>query len=402
MIKLKHYFFIILALFFLFFGRPVRAENDARNLPKLLIFFSPGCHRCQVVKAQIMPGIENEFRGRVSFEYLNLDNVDNYRLLISLKDKTQPGIKFEIPLFYLNGSFINSEGNIHDKLRMFMLEGLKKQNEKYAQAHINLVEYFKQLAPLAVIIAGLQDGFNPCAFTVIIFFMSFLAFQGYRRKELFLIGAVFIFAVFFTYVLIGLGIFNFLYGIRNFWRLIRAINLVVGASSIALGLFSLYDFFKFRRTADTNGLILQLPQTIKNRIHALIGFYYRLENRGLLSDRQSHRKDKLAKPRIFRLVLSALITGFLVCLLEAVCTGQAYLPTLVFIFKNTSLKLHALSYILLYNMMFVIPLIIIFILSLAGFTSSDFAKFTKRHLGLIKILMAVLFFTLGILLIRRS
>ena len=393
MVKLKHYFVIILALFFLVFCQPAQAENDARDLPKLLIFFSPGCHRCQVVKAQIMPGIENEFRGRVSFEYLNLENTDNYRQLLSLKDKTQPGIKFEIPLFYLNNSFINSEGNVHDKLRMFILEGIKKQNEKLAQAHISLVDYFKHLAPLAVIIAGLQDGFNPCAFTVIVFFISFLAFQGYRAKELFLIGAVFIFAVFFTYVLIGLGIFNFLYGIRNFWRLTRAINLAVGASSIGLGLFSLYDFFKFRRTADTSGLTLQLPQAIKNRIHSLIGFYYR-RNKG--------QQDTLAKPKMYRLMLSALITGFLVCLLEAVCTGQAYLPTLVFIFKNTSLKVHALSYILLYNTMFVIPLIIVFVLALAGFTSSDFAKFTKRHLGLIKILMAVLFFTLGILLIRRS
>ena len=393
MLKLKHYFVIILALFFLFSCQPARAENDARDLPKLLIFFSPGCHRCQVVEARVMPGIENEFRGRVSFEYLNLDNLDNYRLMLSLKDKAQPGIEFKTPLFYLNGSFINSEGNVHDKLRMFILEGLKKQNEKRAGAYINLVEYFKHLAPLAIIIAGLQDGFNPCAFTVIVFFISFLAFQGYRRKELFLIGAVFIFAVFFTYVLIGLGIFNFLYGIRNFWRLTRAINLLVGASSIGLGLFSLYDFYKFRRTADTNGLILQLPQAIKNRIHALIGFYYR-RNRG--------QQDTLAKPKMYRLMLSALITGFLVCLLEAVCTGQAYLPTLVFIFKNTSLKVHALSYILLYNTMFVIPLIIVFVLALAGFTSSDFAKFTKRHLGLIKILMAVLFFTLGILLIRRS
>jgi cytochrome c biogenesis protein CcdA len=392
MLKLKHYFIIILALFFLFSGRPAQAENDARGLPKLLIFFSPGCHRCQVVKAQIMPGIENEFRGRVFFEYLNLDNLDNYRLWLSLKDKTQPGIKFEIPLFYLNGSFINSEGDVRDKLRMFIFEGIKKQNEKRAGAHINLVEYFKHLAPLAVIIAGLQDGFNPCAFTVIVFFISFLAFQGYRKKELFLIGAVFIFAVFFTYLLIGLGIFNFLYGIRNFWRLTRAINLLVGASSIGLGLFSLYDYFKFRRTADTGGLTLQLPQAIKNRIHAIIGFYYR---------RDKNREDTL-KPRIYRLILSALITGFLVCLLEAVCTGQAYLPTLVFIFKNTSLKVHALSYILLYNTMFVIPLIIIFILALAGFTSSDFAKFTKKHLGLIKILMAALFFTLGILLIRRG
>ncbi|MDP2044469.1 MAG: hypothetical protein Q8K15_04800, partial [Candidatus Omnitrophota bacterium] len=267
MLKLKHYFIIILALFLLFLGRPCRAENDARDLPKLLIFFSPGCHRCQVVKAQIMPGIENEFRSRVSFEYLNLDNLDNYRLMLSLKDKTQPGIEFKTPFFYLNGSFINSEGNIHNKLRIFILEGLKKQNEKRAQAHLSLVEYFKHLAPLAVIIAGLQVGFNPCAFTVIVFFISFLAVQGYRRRDLILIGSSFILAVFLTYLGIGLGIFNFFYRFKDFWILTRLLNLTIGSLSILFGILAIWDFIKFKKTGSSDGLILQLPKPIKERIH---------------------------------------------------------------------------------------------------------------------------------------
>lgn len=390
--KLKHYFIITFALFFLFSGRLSRAENETRDLPKLLIFFSSGCHRCQEVKALVMPGIENEFRNRVSFEYLNLDNADNYRLLLSLKDKTQPAVEFKIPLFYLNGSFINSEGNMRDKLRIFMLEGLRKQSEKRAGAHINLVDYFKQLAPLAVIIAGLEDGFNPCAFTVIVFFISFLAVQGYRKRDLMLIGSSFILAVFLTYLGIGLGIFNFFYRFKDFWILTRLLNLTIGSLSILFGILAILDFIKFKRSGSSDGLILQLPKPIKERIHKVIGFFYRRS--------PQEKRDNLL-PAFGKLVVSAFITGFLVSLLEAACTGQMYLPTISFVLKTSTLKLRAFGYLLLYNIMFVIPLIVIFIFALLGVSSRQFSEFLRRHLGLIKIFMALLFFALGVFLIWR-
>jgi threonine/homoserine/homoserine lactone efflux protein len=52
--------------------------------------------------------------------------------------------------------------------------------------------------------------------------------------------------------------------------------------------------------------------------------------------------------------------------------------------------------------MFITPLLIIFLFALLGVTSEQFARFLKRHLGPIKILMAVLFFGLGIFLIWRA
>jgi len=107
------------------------------------------------------------------------------------------------------------------------------------------------------------------------------------------------------------------------------------------------------------------------------------------------------KRDIPRLVLSALITGFLVSLLEAVCTGQTYLPTITFVLKTTHLRLQALVYLLLYNLMFVVPLFIIFLFALWGVTSEQFSKFLRKHLLLIKLLMAALFFGLGIYLIWR-
>jgi cytochrome c biogenesis protein CcdA len=110
-----------------------------------------------------------------------------------------------------------------------------------------------------------------------------------------------------------------------------------------------------------------------------------------------HRKKTLVK-----LAIGALITGFFVSAFEAVCVVKIYLPTIIFMLKTTGHRIQALGYLLLYNLLFVIPLLGIFFCALAGTTSEQFAAWLKRHMGLLKILMAVMFFGLGIFLIFRA
>ncbi len=258
---------------------------------------------------------------------------------------------------------------------------------------IDLITRFKSFTLIAIISAGLIDGINPCAFTVIVFFISFLALQGYRKRELIFIGLAFILAVFLTYLGIGLGIFNFFYTLAGFWVVTHLLNIIIGSLSIILGIFAIYDFIKFKKTDSTEDLILQLPLAVKERIHKVVGFFYR---------KSPQEKQEKSKPALGRLVFYALVTGFLVSLLEAVCTGQVYLPTISFVLKSTTLKLEALGYLLLYNIMFIAPLIVIFTLALLGVTSQQFSGFLKKHLGLVKIIMAVLFFGLGIYLLWRA
>ena len=208
-----------------------------------------------------------------------------------------------------------------------------------------------------------------------------------------MIGLSFIFAVFLTYLAVGLGIFNFLYRFRGLWGVTHFLNLTFGAASIVFGILAFYDFIKFKRSGSTEGLALQLPKTIKMRIHKVVGFFYR-KDRNEKGGAKSHGLTKL--------ILSALVTGFLVSLLEAVCTGQMYLPTIAFVLKASEFKIQALGYLLLYNVMFIIPLLVIFVFALMGTTSSQFTEFLKRHLGFIKIAMAILFFSLGVFLIWRG
>lgn len=389
--KIIRYSFVFLLLAWIFPAKTTAADKQVR--PVLMIFHSLSCHACVEAKQKVLPGIEAEFKDRVIFEYRDIGEMNNYQTLLGLLQKRHRGLKFQVPLFYFNDRFLKSDAHLKDNLRSFILKGLKGKPSALEEVSTDLIEYFKSFALAAIIIAGLQDGINPCAFTVIVFFISFLAVQGYRKKELILIGAAFIFTVFLTYLCIGLGIFNFLYRFKGFWLVTNLVNSIVGFLSILFGFFALYDFIKFKKTGSYEGLILQLPKPVKESIHRVIGFFHR---------RSAPEKQNGQLPGLNKLIFSAIASGFLVSLLEAVCTGQVYLPTISFVLKTTPLKFQALGYLLIYNIMFIIPLIVIFIFALLGTTSSQFSGFLKKHLGLIKIFMAALFFSLGVFLLWRT
>jgi len=397
MIKRKTIFSLVLYLLFFTVIVTSYAGDNPESVPQLFVFYSPSCHKCIEVKQNVLPEIEKKFKDKIKLEYYDISEIENYKLLLGLKQKYDPGLKIVVPLFFLEGRFLSGEKADRESVEKLIQDapGARSADKSLSRPApaVNLVEYFKTFKAFTIASVGLVDGINPCAFTVIVFFISFLALQGYVRRELIAIGLCFIFAVFITYLLIGLGAFTFLYRISHFRLIIKAANLLIGIFSVVLGYFALYDFFKFKKTGKTEGLTLQLPQSIKNQIHKVIGMHYRADKK---------LEGAFSKRSIFKLMISALITGFLVSILEAVCTGQTYLPTITFILKTTNLKLQALGLLLLYNFMFIVPLLLIFIFALFGVSSAQFSNILKKHLLVIKILMATLFFGLGIFLIWRA
>lgn len=386
--------FIVLAVgLVLSFFRFSYAQEESHKLPSLLFFYSPACNECSEVKAKFMPEVEAKLKGVLEVEYRDISIDENLRLLVGLEEKYKDKEGNKLPVLYFRGDFLRGKKDILENFNSFISAGLRSAHQDKSLPFADLLQHFRGFSSAAVISAGLIDGINPCAFTVIVFFISFLALQGYRRRELGLIGLFFILAVFASYLLIGLGIFNFLYRLQGVWLLAEIINIAIALLSIALGVLALLDYFKFKKTGRTEGLAGQLPQAIKKRIQQVIGLHYRRDQREVLSGSKKH---------ILALALTALATGVLISLLEAVCTGQVYLPTISFVLKTSGFKLQALGYLLLYNLMFIAPLLLIFLFALFGVTSGEFSKIFKRHLAVIKLVMAALFFALGLFLLWRE
>jgi cytochrome c biogenesis protein CcdA len=151
----------------------------------------------------------------------------------------------------------------------------------------------------------------------------------------------------------------------------------MAAVSAVLAFISLSDYLKFKKTGQPCEATLQLPERMKKMIHSTI------------------RKN--VKTRNF--VIMAAATGFLVSVLELACTGQIYLPTLIFISNVPELRTNALLYLLVYNLMFVIPLIMVFLFTYWGTSSQQWTDFSKKNFGKMKLLMTFVFSGLAIILI---
>lgn len=341
-----------------------------------------------------MPLIQARYKGLIEIKYLELKDEASYKLLLGLEELYQNKTKKTLPIIFLQGKFLSGEAEVRERLEPLIRESITKSRgvkTKAAIAAIDLEKYLYSFAPLAVLIAGLIDGINPCAFTVIVFFVTFLLFQKYRKREIFFSGICFILAIFLTYLLIGLGLWQFLYNLNRFHSLMRTIYITVAGLCFILGMISVYDIFRYRKNAKSEEIFLRLPQGIKFFIQKIIGIHFR---KGKGNDSRQGRG-------MLTVITLALVTGAVVSVLEAVCTGQVYLPVITLVLRMSHLKMRALAYLFLYNAMFIVPLFIIFLLAFFGTGSEAFTQFMQKRMALIKIILAGLFFGLGGILLLR-
>lgn len=180
--------------------------------------------------------------------------------------------------------------------------------------------------PLIVFMAALADSINPCAISVLLITVAFLFSLQKNRRQILAIGGVFILGIFLTYLIIGLGLIRVL-------QLFGQPHLVTAIGAWILIVWSLLNL------ADTLlpwwPIKLKIPQGAHNRIAKLI--------------------EKSAGP-------AALFLGILVGLTEFPCTGGPYLFILGLL-QNGQTFLSGALYLFFYNVVFVLPLIIILLLA---------------------------------------
>ena len=369
------------SLIFIFLLGSIAAYPQTKT--PITLFHSTHCKVCLELEEEFFPEIKEKYKDRVQWNELETSqNSDNLSFLLSLVEQFEVESAL-VPAILVGDSFLIGAKDIKENLEIAIIEELAKGTRFIKFSKKDLPSFFKGISIFAVIGSGLIDGINPCAFAVIVFFISFLAVYGYGKREIICVGLAYCSAVFLTYLFLGLGFFKFLYAFSHIYLLIKTFYYFIAFFCFLMAAFAFIDYFRFRKTKSSEQAILQLPKFLKKQINKVIG---------------SGLRDK-KQTSVVALGLTSFGIGFLVSLLEAVCTGQVYLPTIVFILKNTDLKLKALTYLLVYNLMFILPLVVVFMLSLLGVGSAKFNKFLKENLGRIKIMLAIVFLSLGILIL---
>lgn len=171
-------------------------------------------------------------------------------------------------------------------------------------------------------IAAIVDSINPCAISVLLLTVGFLFSLNKDRKHILKIGLVYIAAIYFVYVSIGLGILQALtlFGIPRMFGKFGAIFIILAG---VINIINHY-FPKFP-------IKLKIPENAHPQLAQFI--------------------QKATVP-------SAIVLGILVGLYEFPCTGGPYLMILGLLHDKASF-LQGLGYLLYYNVIFVAPLIAI-------------------------------------------
>jgi thiol:disulfide interchange protein len=375
--KLK---FSLLTLLLLFI-----ASSEEQNSKLTVHFFgSATCNECNQIKEEILKPLVSENKEKFDYKFYDLETDSGLNNLLSFEKQFKTSISSAQSLF-LPDTFLSGFEDIMKYGKKMITERI--QSGKFSSVTTtqntgNLSEVLKQKAAdwgflLGTMIAGLADGINPCAIATMVFLISFMATRKRSRSEILVIGLTYTATVFATYFAMGIGLKSVLEGISHYHLISKIIRWVAAAAAAIIAALSFRDAFVFWKTKKTDTIALQLPKQVKLRIHKIIS--------GNLSGTS--------------LLIGAIVTGFLVTLLEAICTGQMYVPFIVAMTSDESLKMTGYLYLGLYNFLFVLPLLIVMVLAFYGMKWNELAKKTQNNMVKIKILLGIVMTGLTIYLI---
>ncbi|MBM4349589.1 MAG: hypothetical protein FJ106_06835 [Deltaproteobacteria bacterium] len=361
---------------------------------ELAYFYQKGCPKCDRA-SYLLKYIGGKYP-HLHVKPIDLNTDDGKRLNETLSNRLglSPEKRLIAPSIFIGQDYLSPEEITEAKVetliaayeKLEMTSALKVEDREMRQAETSLIERFKSFGVLAILVAGLVEGLNPCALATLVFFISYLTMMGRTRREILWVGMGFTGAGFITHLLLGFGILSFVQQFSFFPLFSRIIFLATFALSLFLGVFSLYDYVQVKRGRPAK-MTLQVPDSLKRRIHRII--------RAREGDLEAGKEIKTR-----RFLLAAVVIGFIVTLLQSTCTSQVYLPTILFVTNIPTLRGSAILYLVLYNIIYILPLVVIFAIVYWGTTSQQLGFFLQRRTSTIKLFTALFFFILaGILLI---
>jgi len=337
-------------------------------------FYSPTCVHCHPVR-QLLGRIESEhpgfrWEGHVLTDPANIELMTRYYAEYAVPEEKWSGT---IAVFYGKRWWTDGDSvlaQLEGSLGASSPRPVVDEDGKGSAAALRSA--FERFSPLVVVGAGLLDGVNPCALASLIFLLSYLAASGRQRVQVLRIGLAFAAGVFLAYLAVGLGLLG---AIRAVDRLSLASRLVYPALALltlTLAVLSLADYRKACRGGE-RAIMLKLPRALT------------LANHGIIRRLPSHPAYAVA----------AFLIGAAVSILELFCTGQIYLPTLMYIWHSGVDKSRVLAYLILYAAMFTLPVVALTCGVYGGLSSRHLANWARERLAIAKLLTAAVFALLG-------
>lgn len=362
-------------------SKPTPAGQEAAKAKATIhaaYFYQPGCDECDRAEHDLKY-IQDKYpqlqirRFDVKEEAALNQYLCNQAQVPAEKHLTAPALF--IGKGYLIGEQIRApaiEGLIAPYLSTGAPEPWAGWEARKEEAEAAIVERFRSLRLATIAGAGLIDGVNPCAFATIIFLIAYLAAYERKGREILVAGIAFSLGVFLTYIGVGFGFLKFLASLPFLNVIGKWIYGITMLLCLALAWGSIMDYFK-ARAGKTQEMVLRLPDRFRNLTKRLI------------------RKGASAR----QFVPASFVLGLVISLVELACTGQVYLPTIIFVLGIPEWRARASLALLLYNVMFILPLVVVFSLVYFGTTSEQLMAWLTKRTAAIKLVTAALFILLA-------
>ncbi len=368
----------------------------------IFFFFSPDCSFCETAVQEVLTPLKQKYGAQLEIRSFDTSYLWNYLAMLDLEERYQVA-DGGTPEVYLGNRCLSGLNEIRSGLDGLIADGLKAGGMDYPLPDLmpvgeptSALGATEALTPVptptlaaaysppssqgcswcgAVTVsgAGLIGGVNPCVLSDVVFLVSCLAVAKRKRHELLIIGAMYTLGVLVSYLLVGVGILGLARQLSFIRGLSRTISLATMAGCGLLAVISVYEWVQVRRGRG-GGIALRLPRPLQERVHTIL------------------REGSMAR----NLAWCALAMGFRVALIELLCTGLVYLPTIVLITTVAELRAHALIYTAVFSLFAIVPLMVPFMLIVSGSTWRALNRFLESNLTTLKLMSAALFAVLAL------
>lgn len=225
---------------------------------------------------------------------------------------------------------------------------------------------------LRIITLALADAINPCALAVMTMVLVAILLENPEKRHKVLIGGLaFTLAVFVGYFFYGLIIIQLFKSFVGFTSAIYPyVTNGLAGLAILLGLFNIKDYIKYK----PGGIATEMPLRFRPKVKELI--------------------KKITSPA------GAFVIGIFVTLFLLPCTIGPY------IIAGGSLSalsfIQTIPWLILYNLIFIIPMIAITIIVYVGLTEVDkVSAWKEKNIKYIHLVTGLLLVVLGIAIITK-
>lgn len=379
---------LVLTVIFLISIIPVFSEEESiLNTPSsiqsaesakaidIIVFYGEGCPHCAELE-EFLNGIKDKYVLNI-ISYEVYFNETNRQLAAEMAE--QYGDSFRgVPMTFISDKVIMGfSDSISAEIESLIIKCAEEccdsplDKVKYCQQQQNQQQSQKDKLTIASVIAlGFADSVNPCELAILAMaLVALLIRDPTKRKNVLLGGLAFTLAVFITYIFYGLIIIQLIKSITVYFQAAQFYaRIIFAVLAIFLGIMNFKDYFSYKPGTFATEMPLSFRPIVKNMI------------------------KNITRPR------GAFIIGVFVTLFLMPCTIGPYL--IVGNLLSGFSILQILPWLLLYNLIFVLPMIAITLIVYFGYSTVDkVVGWKDEHIRYLHLAAGIVLAILGILML---